>query len=466
MLTSIILAAGEGTRMKSKTSKVLHPIINKPVLEYILEACEGAGVEKNVILVGKNEERVRERFGDRAEYEKQEIGPEFPYGTGYAAQLGLKHIADEDTVVVLCGDTPLIREETIEALLKQHGDAVATVVTADLPDPSGYGRIDKDEEGNFLGIVEHKDCDERQLAITEINVGMYVFQAGELRKALEKIDTENAQGEIYLTDVFAIFREEGKPIQTFEMEDFEEGFGINSRVQLAEAEKIMQKRINNYWMQQGVTLENPDTIFIQKGVQIGNDTKICQNVKIYGDTVIGEDCLIESGSRIVDCKIGNGVKIYESVLEKSVVEDGADLGPFAHLRPKAHIGKKVHIGNFVEVKNATLGEGTKAGHLAYVGDADLGSGINIGCGAIFVNYDGVFKHRSVVKDGAFIGSNSNIIAPVTIEKEGYIAAGSTITKDVPEGVLAIERAEQSNIEGYVERKKKRDAAKKAQKDGK
>lgn len=461
MNSSIILAAGEGTRMKSKHSKVLTKLLNRPMLCYVLDALEGAGVDKKVVIVGQNEAPVKALYGERCIYVKQEIKKDVPYGTGYAASLGIAEIADEDTVLIVCGDTPLVRAESLEALLKKHNDDgnAATVMSGKLDDATNYGRIVRDESGHFTAIVEERDCTAEQKKICEFNAGIYAFSAKALRKALAEIDTKNEQGELLLTDVFAKLDGEKAPIGVFLVENHAETLGINDKAQLANAEKELRMRINTAYMLDGVILESPETTSIEPGVKIGRDTRIGAMVTITGDTEIGEDCLITAGSRIEDSKIEDGVRIVNSVVERSVMETGSNIGPYSHLRPNAHLGKDVHIGNFVEVKNATMGDGSKAGHLAYVGDADLGKNINVGCGVVFVNYDGKYKHRSTIADDAFIGSNANIVAPVFVDEGGFVAAGSTITKDVGKGELSIERAPQKNIPGYVEKKKERDRIK-------
>lgn len=452
----IILAAGEGTRMKSNISKVLHKIVNRPLIKYVVDASDAAGVKEKILIVGRNSEEVKSLFGDELSYVKQEIGEGIPYGTGYAVKLANEFYGEEDTVLVLSGDVPLIRSETISKLFEYHNHIKndATVLTAIFENPSGYGRILKNNNGDFLKIVEQKDCDENQKEIKEINSGIYVFNGGKLKESLNKIDTNNSQGELYLTDVFEILQSEGSKIGTYLLTDNLEISGINTKVQLAEVDMIMRRRINEQFMNDGVIMENPDSITIEKGVKIGRDTVIQSNTRILGSTEIGDNCFIGMNSQISDSKIHNNVIIQSSFIEKSIIEDYTDIGPFARLRPNSHLKSKVHIGNFVEIKNAMLGEGTKAGHLTYVGDADLGSKINLGCGVVFVNYDGKNKFKSVVEDGAFIGSNANIVAPVHIGEKAYVAAGSTITKDVSAGVLVVERAETKVIEGYVEKKNK------------
>lgn len=450
----IILAAGEGTRMKSKISKVLHKVCNRSMLSYIVDASKEADIEEVYVIVGNNEEEVKKEFGDSVKYVKQIIGPDHPYGTGYAIKLAEDYINNDDNVLVISGDVPLIQGETIKELMDFHAESGnnATVVSAIFDNPFGYGRIITDPTGQMIKIVEHKDCNDNEILVKEINSGIYVFNGDNLKYALNKLDTNNSQGEMYITDVFGILKEDKLQISTFKIKNHDEIKGVNTKAQLAEVDKIMRARINERFMLDGVILENPETITIEKTVKIGRDTVIESNVKILGNTFIGDDCLIGMNSRIIDAEIGNNVQILSSFIDQAKVEDGADVGPMARLRPKAHLMSKVHIGNFVEVKNAVLGEGTKAGHLAYIGDADLGKNINVSCGVIFANYDGKNKFRSTIGDNAFIGSNVNIVSPITVEKEGFIAAGSTITKDVHKGQLALERSEQRNIDGYYDRK--------------
>lgn len=423
-----------------------------------MDACDECDVKKKILIAGKNRNELEELFKEAdLVIKEQKIGPEFPYGTGYAVSLAMDEVEDEDSVLILTGDAPLIRGETLKNFMDYHNEkkSVATVLTAVAEDPTGLGRIIKDEQGYFLKIVEHRDCTEEELEIREYNSGIMIINGASLKNAISKLDDNNDQGELYLTDIFQIIREDGEKILTFKIPDEEEVHGINSKLQLSEAEEVLRKRINEKYMLEGVVLENPSNIFIEDGVKIGRDTIIHSGAKIMGDTTIGEDCIITGDSTICDSIIEDNVIIKSSVIEKSHVGEGTDIGPFAHLRPKANLGKNVHIGNFVEVKNATVGNFTKAGHLAYIGDADLGEHINIGCGAIFVNYDGVNKHRSKIEDGAFIGSNANIVAPVHIGEKGFIAAGSTITKDVCSGDLSIERGQQANIPGWVKRREER-----------
>ncbi|MDU5435658.1 MAG: bifunctional UDP-N-acetylglucosamine diphosphorylase/glucosamine-1-phosphate N-acetyltransferase GlmU, partial [Enterococcus faecalis] len=355
--------------------------------------------------------------------------------------------------LVITGDTPLLTAETLKNLFDYHQgkNASATILTAHAEDPTGYGRIIRDHVGIVERIVEQKDASEEEARVQEINTGTFCFDNESLFEALAKTDTNNTQGEYYLTDIIEILKKEGKAVAAYQMADFDEAMGVNDRVALSTANKIMHRRLNEMHMRNGVTFIDPDTTYIDEGVVIGSDTVIEAGVTIKGKTVIGEDCLIGAHSEIVDSHIGNQVVVKQSVIEESVVREGADVGPYAHLRPKADVGANVHIGNFVEVKNATIDEGTKVGHLTYVGDATLGKDINVGCGVVFVNYDGKNKHQTVVGDHAFIGSATNIVAPVTIGDHAVTAAGSTITEDVPSEDLAIARARQVNKEGYAKK---------------
>lgn len=455
MSISIILAAGEGTRMKSKTPKVLHKICGKPILEYVIKASKGANIEKNYVIVGHGGEEVKEQFKDsNVVFKTQPIGEEYPYGTGYAVMQAMDHIEDNSNVVILYGDTPLITDKTIKTLIDYHNekDYDGTVLTAYLEDPTGYGRIVRDEDGQMLKIAEQKDATVEELNIKEINTGIYCFKGNRLKDALGKIDHDNAQGEYYITDVITILREEGSRVGAYLIEDSREIHGINSRVQLAFCQRIMRDRINQNHMENGITIINPENTYIEADVCIGRDSIIYPGAIIIGDTTVGEDCIIGENCRIEDSEIGNSVEIYSSTISESTVEEGCLIGPYAHLRPNSHLGKNVKIGNFVEVKNSTVGDNSKAGHLAYIGDADVGKNVNVGCGVVFVNYDGRSKFRTLVEDNVFIGSNSNLVAPVVVKEWGYIAAGSTITDEVKEGNLSIARSRQVNIDGWVEKK--------------
>src|SRR5699024_1534311 len=441
--------------MKSKTPKVLHEICGKSLLEYIVDASREAGVDKNVVIIGHGGDKIKEHFQDHPIiFENQPIGEDAPYGTGYAVIQGQKHIEDDSNVVILCGDTPLITKDTVDDLLKYHRDNKldGTVVTTLLDNPIGYGRIMRDKSGNVSKIIEDKDATEKEKEINEINSGIYCFNGKLLKEALGEIDNDNTQGEFYITDVVRILRDKGYKIGGHIIENPDEIHGINSRSQLAFSESIMRDRINSFHMENGVTLINPENTYIEKDVEIGNDTVIYPGVNLEKGTKIGSDCIIRSGSRIIDSVIKDNVEIESSLIEKSIVDNGTNIGPNAHLRPNSKVGKNVNIGNFVEVKNAVIGDNSKAGHLAYIGDAVVGKDVNIGCGVIFENYDGKNKEISKIGDNVFIGSNSNLVAPLNIEDLAYIAAGSTITEDIKKGSLSIARARQVNKEDWVYKK--------------
>lgn len=455
MIISVILAAGEGTRMKSKLPKILHKICGKPLLEYVIYSCDKINVDKDVVIVGHGGEVVKEYFKDSSLiFKSQPIYEGAPYGTGFAVMQAVDEIPDESVVIILYGDTPLITEETIQKLLDFHksGNYDATVLSAIFENPKGYGRIVRDGEGNILKIVEDKDATISEKEIQEINSGMYSFNGKALKYALTKIENNNSQNEYYITDVIRILNDEKYNVGVYLADDPIEVSGVNSRLELAFCEKIMQKRINEKLMLDGVTIIDPDNTYIQKDVIIGQDTIIYPGVILEGRTTIGEDCIIKGNTRIIDSQISDRVYIESSVIELSTVGNDCHIGPYSHLRPKSNLGKNVRIGNFVEVKNSTIMDNSKAGHLAYIGDAKVGKCVNVGCGVVFVNYNGREKFQSIIGDYAFLGSNSNLVAPVLVKDWGYVAAGSTITKDVGEGDLSIARAHQVNKEGWVEKK--------------
>ncbi|ENZ5626967.1 bifunctional UDP-N-acetylglucosamine diphosphorylase/glucosamine-1-phosphate N-acetyltransferase GlmU [Enterococcus hirae] len=447
---AIILAAGKGTRMKSKLYKVLHPVSGQPMVEHIINRVSETNPDQIITIVGHGAEQVKAQLGERSEYALQAE----QLGTGHAVlQAAFFLQGKEGTTLVISGDTPLLTTETLNNLFEYHQgkNASATILTAQAEDPTGYGRIIRDHIGIVEKIVEQKDTTPEEALVQEINTGTYCFDNQALFEALNKVGTDNAQGEYYLTDIIEILKDAGKTVAAYQTEDFDESMGVNDRIALAKANELMRQRINKMHMVNGVSFVDPATTYIDAGVEIGSDTVIEAGVQLQGKTVIGSDCVIGAHSRIVDSVIEDHVVVEHSVIEKSLVKSHADVGPFAHLRPKAEIGEGVHIGNFVEVKNAEIGKNTKVGHLTYVGDATLGEEINVGCGVVFVNYDGKNKHRTTIGDHSFIGSNANIIAPVEIAKNTSVAAGSTITEDIPEYAMAIARARQVNKEEYAKK---------------
>lgn len=456
---AVILAAGQGTRMKSKLYKVLHPVCGKAMVDHVLTQLERVGIDQIVTVVGHGADQVKQLLGDRTTYALQAE----QLGTGHAVMQAENILGQKDGItLVTCGDTPLFTAETFKQLFAYHEQqgAAATVLTAHTDRPFGYGRIIRDATGTVAKIVEQKDATPEEVAVQEINTGVYCFNNQELFAALHQLSNDNAQGEYYLTDVIGILKQAGKQVGAFQMDDFTESMGVNDRVALANATRVMQQRINTRHMQNGVTMIDPATTYIDTDVQIGNDTVIEPGVVLKGKTSIGSDCVIGAHSEIRDSVIEDGVTVTASFLENAVMHKDSNIGPYSHLRPKAEIGVGVHIGNFCEVKNAQIGQNTKVGHLTYVGDATLGKEINIGCGTVFVNYDGMNKHHTNVGDYSFIGSGSNIIAPVEIGDHAYVAAGSTITDDVAPHDMGIARGRQVNKKGYYDRYPVAEAAKK------
>lgn len=445
---AVVLAAGQGTRMKSKLYKVLHPVCGKPMVEHVIDHIGSLDVKRIVTVVGHGAELVQDTLGEKSEYVLQAE----QLGTAHAVQQAEPILGDlEGTTLVVCGDTPLIRPETMQALFAHHEaqNAKATILTAVAENPTGYGRILRDDVGQVSQIVEQKDATVQQQLVKEINTGTYCFDNKALFEALKQVNNENAQGEYYLPDVIEILQKQGEIVSAYITENFDETLGVNDRFALSQAEEFMRARINERHMRNGVTIINPASTYISADAIIGSDTVILPGVIIEGKTVIGEDCKIGPNSHIVDSQIGHATTIHSSVVLNSQVGNETAVGPFAHLRPDSSLGNHVKIGNFVEVKKSTLGDETKVSHLSYIGDAEIGSNVNIGCGSITVNYDGKNKYKTIIEDDVFVGCNSNLVAPVKLGKGSFIAAGSTITKEVPDDSLAIARARQENKQGYV-----------------
>ena len=447
---AVILAAGQGTRMKSKLYKVLHPVCGKPMVQHVVDQIAKLNIQEMVTIIGHGAEMVKAQLGLTSEYALQEE----QLGTAHAVMQAQDYLEGKEGVtIVVCGDTPLIKAETMEALFAHHEKlaAKATILTASIEDPTGYGRIIRNHEGFVEKIVEHKDATEDERKINEMNTGTYCFDNAALFSALKKVSNDNAQGEYYLPDVIEILKMQGEVVTAYQTDDLEETLGVNDRVALAEAERIMRHRLNEKHMRNGVTLIDPFATYIEADVEIGQDTVIYPGTVIKGKTLIGSDCEIGPNSEIKDCQIGEGSVVRQSVAHDSSIGARVNIGPFAHIRPKSQIHDEVKIGNFVEIKKAVFGEGSKASHLSYIGDAEVGKNVNIGCGSITVNYDGKYKYLTKIEDDVFIGCNSNLVAPVTIGKGAYVAAGSTITNNVPGEALSIARARQVNKENYVEK---------------
>ncbi len=454
-IASVVLAAGKGTRMKSGLIKVLHPVAGLPMIFWPVAAARDAGSDPIVLVIGHQANAVQGVFRGAADIlcamQEEQLG------TGHAVACALEVLAGfRGTVLILCGDTPLLRSETLKNMLAYHHDnrAAVTVLTASMDDPYGYGRVIRDQTGRVTRIVEQKDADPEEQEIREINSGIYCMDSDFLFTNIRGIGNDNAQGEYYLTDLLAIAVKKGLTCLALQTGDADEIMGVNDRVQLAEAGRILRRRITREHMLNGVTIIDPEQTYIDHGVVIGADTTIHPGCRIGGGTVIGCNCEIEGGVSITGCRIGDDCHIKTaSVLESSVLGEDVAIGPMAHLRPGTTLGNKVKIGNFVETKKIIMGEGSKASHLTYLGDADIGRNVNIGCGTITCNYDGVNKHRTVIGDDVFIGSDVQLVAPVSVGRNSLVAAGTTVTIDVPPDSLALSRTPQINKEGWRLKKK-------------
>lgn len=445
---AVVLAAGKGTRMKSSLHKVLHQVAGKSMVNHAVTNLEKIGVEKIVTVIGYEADSVQAELKNRVEYAMQTE----QLGTGHAVMMTKELLEGlEGVTIVTYGDVPLLTEQTIANLFDYHQSqqAAITILTACTDNPTGYGRIIRDKEGNVLRIVEQKDANAEELLVKEINTGVCCYDNKVLFEALNKITNNNSQGEYYLTDLVGIIRDMGLKVVAYVNEDFEETLGVNDRVQLAYAEKVLRKRTNEFHMRNGVTIIDPETTYIGTDVQMGQDVIIYPGTMITGESNIANHVVIGANSQIINSTIGEYTEINSSVISDSTIGAFTTVGPFAHIRMHAEIGNKARIGNFVEIKKSVFKDGAKSAHLSYIGDAELGENVNMGCGSITVNYDGKNKHKTVIGANTMVGCNVNLVAPVTVAPNAYLAAGSTITKNVPEDAMAIARKEQENKEGYA-----------------
>ncbi len=452
-LYSIILAAGEGKRMKSNIAKPLQQAAGKALVEWVTDTATEAGSDENIVVIGHKAEDVKEYLGDSVTYAYQYE----QLGTGHAVMQGIESLKDvEGTVMVLYGDAPLIEAETLKKVRADHDKKkrAATVITAYIDDPYGYGRIVR-ENGEIVKIVEQKDADEDEQEIKEINSGMYFFDIQKLRNALSRITNSNAQGEYYITDVVEIMLSDGEKVGAY-ITELEQILGVNDKLQLSQVGKILNRRKAVELMLSGVTIVDPDKVQITANVSVGRDTVLYPGTVLEGNTVIGENCIIGSDTTLKNCKIGDNTNVLKTVGIDSEVGSNTNVGPFAYLRPGTKIGSDVKIGDFVEIKNSTVDDSTKVAHLTYIGDADVGKRVNFGCGTVVVNYDGENKHRTVIEDDCFIGCNTNLVSPVVVRHGAYTAAGSTITDEVPPESLAIARSKQVVKEQWTVKRKNKE----------
>ncbi|MFG2759277.1 bifunctional UDP-N-acetylglucosamine diphosphorylase/glucosamine-1-phosphate N-acetyltransferase GlmU [Streptomyces wuyuanensis] len=458
----VVLAAGEGTRMKSKTPKVLHEIAGRSLVGHVVSAARELEPEQLVVVVGHASEQVKGHLAAHYEGTRTAFQAE-QNGTGHAVRMALEELgqAPDGTVVVVCGDTPLLSGETLSALVGTHGadGNAVTVLTAEVPDSTGYGRIVRDAAtGAVTAIVEHKDASDAEREIREINSGVFAFDGRLLADALGKVRTDNSQGEEYLTDVLGILREAGHRVGASVAGDHREILGINNRVQLAEARRLLNLRLLERAMTAGVTVVDPASVLVDVTVTFERDAVVHPGTQLLGATHVAEDAEVGPNTRLRDTVVGRGARVDNTVADGAVIGESASVGPYAYLRPGTRLGAKAKAGTYVEMKNASLGEGTKVPHLSYVGDATIGEYTNIGAASVFVNYDGEAKHHTTIGSHCRTGSDNMFVAPVTVGDGAYTAAGSVITKDVPPGSLAVARGQQRNIEGWVARKRPGSAA--------
>lgn len=451
-LAAVVLAAGQGTRMRSKKAKVLHEVLGRPMVAYVLDAALGAGADRIAVVVGHQAEAVRasldHHFSDAEVHTPLQAEQ---LGTGHAVQCAQGSSEDYDEVLILCGDTPNIDTATLRGLREAHAEsgAALSVITFELDDPSGYGRMIRSEDGRLMGIVEHRDADDAQRAIREVNAGVYLGSRALVFEALSQVGTANAQGEVYLTDIVSLMANQGAHVRAHLIDDPERIAGVNTRAQLATIERRMQRERIAHLVDEGVAIDDPSGVRIEAEVTIGPDTRIATGVQLLGATRVGAECHIEAGCVLRECTLGDGVHLKPYVVAEDVhISDHATAGPFTHLRPGTLLGERAKVGNFVETKKAVLHAGAKANHLTYLGDCEVGEGSNIGAGTITCNYDGAYKHKTTIGKGVFIGSDTQLVAPVTVGDRATVGAGTTVTLDVPAGALVVTRAERRVIEGY------------------
>ena len=450
--SAIVLAAGFGKRMNSSTPKVLHPICGVPMLGHVLETVQELKPTQIITVVGHGKERVTKYLNSEFKKVKTVVQKE-QKGTGHAVQTALAQMKNsKGLVLITAGDTPLLTSDSITRLVLAAKESKAAVLTADLPDPTGYGRIIR-LASMVDRIVEQSDATAEELEITEINTGVYVFDIEILKKAITQLKANNKQGEIYLTDVVAVINNMGESVSAVMCEDYLEALGINDRSQLALAQQILQQTINEYWMSQGVSMRNPDSVVIDVNVELGQDIFLDNNTHLLGNTQIGNNSIIGPDTMLKDCVVGTNSHVLRTTAMGAKIGNNCEIGPYTYLRPGTVLKNGVKAGAYVEIKNSTIGEGSKVPHLSYVGDATIGIETNIGAATVFVNYDGVQKHKTVVGDHVKIGSDTMLVAPVKIGDGAYTAAGSVITENVPAGALGVERTKQRNIEGWVARKR-------------
>ncbi len=446
----VVLAAGRGKRLRSRLPKVLHRVGGVPMVLLVVEALRRVPVERITVVVGAGEEQVRSVLGEAVAYARQEQ----PLGTGHALLQALPFLEGADRALVVSGDVPLVPAELLQGLLAaaEATGAAAVLATAVVEDPTGYGRVVRDAAGGVARIVEEADADPTERAIREINAGLYCFAVGPLRDALRGLAADNAQGEYYLVDVVPALLARGLGVAAVTAAEPELVLGVNTRAELARAEANLRRLVCERWSERGVTFVDPATAYVSPLAELGPDTTVGPFTVIAGRTVCGSGCELGPGGYVRDSRLGDGVRVFFSVVEESELGDGVTVGPFSHLRSGNRLEEGVRVGNFAELKNSRVGAGTKVPHHSYLGDADVGRGVNVGAGTVTVNYDGLRKHRTVIADGAFIGCNANLIAPVTVGEHGWVGAGSTVDEDVPPWSLALARARQSNKPGWVRRR--------------